>query len=146
MKIVYVSVFLFLILCSISLIAKETDWILSNPNGTLKFSLQLKDSIIAYQVTALSKGGGEAVVIRLSPLGITRQDQDFTYGLSFVSKSEVSTLNEKYHMIVGKQRDIHNDGKEQIFTFENPNKSKLQLVVRAYADGVAFRYRFPEKS
>ena len=95
---------------------------------------------------ALSKDGGESIVVRLSFLCITRKDQDFTLGLSFDSKSEVNTIDETYHMLVGKQRDIHNHGSEQTFTFENTNKSRLELVVRAYADGVAFRYRFPEKS
>jgi hypothetical protein len=126
--------------------AEETGWILSNPSGTLRFSLLLKDSNLTYQVTAPSKDGEETVIVRRSPLGITRKDQDFTRGLSFVSESKIKVIDETYHLLIGKQRDIFNHGIEQTFTFENPDKSKLELVVRAYADGVAFRYRFPGKS
>ena len=146
MKIACVPLFVFLVLSSISLMAEETGWILSNPSGTLRFSLLLKNSYLTYQVTAPSKDGDEAVVVRCSPLGITRKDQDFTHGLSFVSESKVKIINETYHLLVGKQRDILDHGTEQTFTFENPNKFRLELVVRGYADGVAFRYRFPGKS
>ena len=36
--------------------------------------------------------------------------------------------------------------KSRRFVFQNPAIAKVELIVRAYNDGVAFRYRFPESS
>jgi hypothetical protein len=49
-------------------------------------------------------------------------------------------------MLVGKQSELRNNAKELCLTFKNENGLKLDLVLRAYNDGVAYRYRFPEKS
>ncbi len=126
--------------------AKEKIWILFDSDGTLSFSLLLKDSTLTYRVTAPSKNGWNAEIIRFSPLGLRRNDQDSSHELSFISESKIKTIDETYHLLVGNHRDIHSRGREQIFTFENPSQSKLELVVRIYPDGVVFRYRFPEKS
>jgi hypothetical protein len=94
----------------------------------------------------MQKDGNEVCVIEESPLGITRKDQNFTSGLTFVSRSEATTIDETYSMLIGKQSTIRNNGIEKTFTFANQNGAKIQVIVRAYADGMAFRYRFPEQS
>jgi hypothetical protein len=38
-----------------------------------------------------------------------------------------------------------NSANETIVYFENPDKSKLNLIIRAYNDGAVFRYEFPGK-
>jgi hypothetical protein len=146
MKISCVQIFALFILSFLSVRAEETKWILPNSEGTLSFQLLLKNSTLTYRVTAPLKDGGEADIVRFSPLGLTRKDQNFTRGLSFVSASKVKIIDETYRLLTGKQRNIHHRGVEQTYTFENPGKAKLEVVVRVYTDGAAFRYRFPEKS
>jgi alpha-glucosidase len=51
----------------------------------------------------------------------------------------------KYTSLHGKRSLSTNSANEVVVSFENPSKAKLNLIIRAYNDGVAFRYEFPEK-
>ena len=123
----------------------ETKWTLTSPDGQLKINVELKASAISYNVVKVSEGKS-ILAIQQSPLGITRKDQDFNGNLKFISKSKVSVIDETYKMLVGKRTDLRNHANEQVLTFVNNKGSQLELILRAYNDGVAFRYRFPEKS
>jgi len=79
-----------------------------------------------------------------SPLGLRRADQDFTTGLRVVESSPVQRIDETYTTPAGKRRNHHVVGNERTVTFANAAGAKLQIVLRAHDDGVAFRYRFPE--
>lgn len=79
-----------------------------------------------------------------SPLGIRRADQPFVTGLTFVSASPVKAIAEQYRMPHGKRRDHRVRGAEHTVVFANPAGARVELVLRAHDDGVAFRYRFPE--
>ncbi len=75
-------------------------------------------------------------------IGLRSNRQNLTDSLRLVAVSTPLEINEEYTMITGKKRLCHNQAMEQLFTFENPAGEVLNLVVRAYNDGVAFRYRF----
>lgn len=47
-------------------------------------------------------------------------------------------------MVHGKKLKRSNSANEIVASFETPGKAKMNLVLRAYNDGVAFRYEFPE--
>ena len=126
--------------------AQGTEWRLPNLPKTLEFVLQLNNGVLTYHVEAVQKDSNAVSIVEESPMGITRKDQDFTSGLTFVSESDITTIDETYSMLIGKKSMIRNNGIEKTFTFANQNGAKLQVIVRAYADGVAFRYRFPEQS
>jgi hypothetical protein len=64
--------------------------------------------------------------------------------MKFVSKKEAA-LKESYSLLVGKKLKCENSGNELVLTFENSTHEKLDLVFRAYRDGVAFRYHFPQR-
>ncbi len=49
-------------------------------------------------------------------------------------------------MVIGKKLQLRNNANELTLNFHNAGNSKLQIIFRAYNDGVAFRYRFPETS
>ncbi|MBN2294051.1 MAG: glycoside hydrolase family 97 N-terminal domain-containing protein, partial [Pirellulales bacterium] len=84
-------------------------------------------------------------VLPFSPLGIVRKDQAFVDGLKFVSARPIRQINETYEMPHGKRRLCRNHAQELILTFKNRHDAKLNLILRAYNDGIAFRYCFPEK-
>ena len=86
-----------------------------------------------------------SVVIPKINLGISREDQDFVKELTFLKAGKPLLINEEYTMLHGKRSLCTNSANEIILNFENPSKAKLNLIVRAYNDGVAFRYEFPEK-
>lgn len=82
-------------------------------------------------------------LVPFSPLGLVRQDAAFVDGLAFVRAGGAVKIRESYAMPHGKRRLCRNDFVERTLTFANAQGEELALVVRAYDDGVAFRYVFP---
>ncbi len=121
----------------------QTAWEVKSPDGRVAISVKLTElgARLDYEV----KYDGTAV-LPLSPLGITRKDYAFVDGLKFVEAKPVIFVNETYTMLTGKRRSCRSYAKEQTLVFQNLAIAKMELIVRAYNDGVAFRYRFPESS
>ena len=129
---------------------KGSNWELYSPDKNIRLSItleknELHKAKLNYNVVRL-KNGKLISVIESSPLGIIRKDQQFNENMSFVSKSEVKTIDERYKMKIGRQSEIRNNANELELTYKNENGALIQLVLRAYNDGVAFKYVFPEKS
>ena len=127
----------------------QTTWEVTSPDGRVAISVKLAEP----DRPVYPPGGlyyearyDGTVVLPLSPLGISRMDQMFANGLKLVEAGAVKIIDEKYMMLTGKRRDCRNYAKEQTLTFQNPEGAKVELIVRAYDSGVAFRYRFPESS
>lgn len=120
----------------------QTNWTVASPDGrvAIRVSLAAQDQL-QYDVAC-----DKQTVISPSPLGISRKDQSFADGLKFVEAGDVKTVDETYSMTTGKRKACRNFAKERTLVFRNAGGAKVELVVRAYNDGVAFRYRFPEKS
>ncbi len=78
-------------------------------------------------------------------LGLSRSDQDFSKELKFLKSSKPKTIYEQYTTLHGKRSQCSNSANEVVVGFENTGKAKMNLILRAYNDGVAFRYEFPEK-
>lgn len=78
-------------------------------------------------------------------LGLSRSDQDFAKDLKFLKTGKTVLITENYTALHGKKSHCTNSANETVVYFENPGKAKLNLIIRAYNDGVAFRYEFPEK-
>ena len=79
-------------------------------------------------------------------LGLSRADQDFSRELNFLKVSKPLLLNEQYEVLHGKRSQCGNSANETVVSFENPGKAKLNVIIRAYNDGITFRYEFPEKA
>ncbi len=79
-------------------------------------------------------------------LGLSRSDQDFSEELKFVKVNKPQIIYEQYNTLHGKRAQCSNSANEIVVSFENSGKVKLNLIIRAYNDGAAFRYEFPEKS
>lgn len=138
--------YILLIIFSLTSCAEKREWTLASPDNQLQIvvvneSLNDKTSQLFYTVNYK----GEKVILR-SPLGIDREDEQFTENLSPDSKDILSTIDEKYTLKAGKKLEVRNHANELTLSFKNPNGKKVQLVLRAYNDGVAFRYNFPDQS
>lgn len=144
------------VLEELPLINKETynlntnnNWVLFSPDKTILVHIYQQKSVSDYILTysVQRKVNGELkTVIDTSSLGIVRSDQSFSTNLSFVSKKSVKQINETYKMFVGRQQFIKNRANELTLVFKNDQNGLLQLNFRAYNDGIAFNYVFPEKS
>lgn len=122
--------------------AESRFWRVSSPDGTLTVSVQQADDgsgALTYTVQR-----GLTPILAASPLGVTLTgaDGDLTAGLTFVRESNAK-VRDAYTLPAGKVRTINARGNEMTLTFRNPAGRTVQLVFRAYNDGIAYRYQLP---
>ena len=106
----------------------------SSPNGALSVGID-------NQTLTVTCNGNEA--FSEIHLGLVTENSDLDSGLKLKKVSGVSKITEKYHMLIGKRLDCSNEANEKTLTFKNPDGDKLQVIVRLYNDGLAFRYQLP---
>lgn len=123
---------------------KPDHWKLTSPDGKISTSIQWHGSHHVMYKVLVADGSKATEVIESSPLGIIRADQRFD-SLKFISAEEIKTVAEPYTLSTGKKLQNRNHYKELTLNFENLKGSKLDIVFRAYNDGIAFKYVFPEK-
>lgn len=124
--------------------SKEKTWELNSPDNNIRLTVSAvgnRETSLEYKVDVI-RGGKTNVAVESSPLGIIRKDQQYSNNLSFVSKGEIKTLDESYQMLTGRQSACRNKANELELTFKNLEGSLIKLVLRAYDDGVAFKYVF----
>ncbi|MHC4585278.1 MAG: glycoside hydrolase family 97 N-terminal domain-containing protein, partial [Planctomycetota bacterium] len=85
-------------------------------------------------------------VISYSPLGINRTDEKFTNNLKLIDTVSSPVIDETYVVPHGKRRICRNYYSESTIKLRNNNGARLEVIIRAYNDGAALRYRFPERS
>ncbi len=121
---------------------------IQSPNKKISvgvFSNQNENTGNWYMQVNYSDNDKTSEVIPMINLGISRSDQDFSNELKFIKAGKPLLINEQYTMLHGKRSQCSNSANELVLYFENPSKAKLNLIIRAYNDGVTFRYEFPEK-
>lgn len=91
----------------------------------------------------LVEQGRTIEIIPRTNLGLIRTDQNFSADLKFLKATKPVVINENYMALHGKRSQCSNTANEVVIYFENRNKEKMNLILRAYNDGVAFRYEFP---
>lgn len=117
----------------------QDTWDLSSPSGELNFVLHIdEEGRLYYTVNA----SGE-MLISPSTVGIKRFDEDFSKGLKFNNTTEPELKNETFDLVTGKRLKIAAEWNERTVSFLTGNKKEMQLMIRMYDDGVAFRYFFP---
>lgn len=133
-------------LCMLSAYSQKV--VVTSPNQTLQVTLFNKQNADAgewYLTVSYIKSGRSTEAIPQINLGLLRSDQDFSKELKFLKAGKSVAINEQYAALHGKRSSCTNSANEVAINFENPGKGKLNLIIRAYNDGVAFRYEFPEK-
>jgi hypothetical protein len=119
-----------------------------SPNNKVSvalYSIQNTDVGEWYLKVSYINNGNSSEAIPKINLGLTRSDQDFSKDLKFLKTGKTVLITENYIALHGKRALCTNSANETIVFFENQGKAKLNLIIRAYNDGVAFRYEFPEK-
>lgn len=132
---------------------KEQSFVLFSPDGNVK--IELTDSVLpgwfdtetqlAYSVFMKEDGEWKSAV-KHSPLGITREDEDFSSEITFSGVSDVVKIDDSYTMIAGKQTTVQTTYNEKVVSYKNIRNKTVEIILRAFNDGVAFAYRFPEES
>ncbi len=132
-----ILIFLFFLLQT--MIYAQKDWTAYSPDHSLSIKLSNNDGKLSYQVLS-----GQKVLMQPSSLGLETSNGSFSSDLSFV-KTASKKLDEQYTLTIGKRKENHATANETSVVFKNANADLLQLDIRAYNDGVAFRYQFPGK-
>jgi alpha-glucosidase len=113
--------------------------ILQSPDGNIIFTFKIINQSAFYNITYKTK-----VVVQNSQLSLKFSDADFTNDLR-MEKPVVTDGEEKYELVVGKTKIVDEQYREALIPLglTSTNKRKILLAVRAFNDGVAFRYELP---
>ena len=109
---------------------------LKSPDGKIAFQLFLEDGQLSYTVAYQ----GETIVQK-SALGLNGWTSKF--GLIDVADSEVDT---EWKPVYGERSLVRDHYQSKVISFLQNNNARfgMKLEVRAYNEGLAFRYVFPE--
>jgi sialate O-acetylesterase len=116
---------------------------LVSPNGAIAASVGLDRQGQIFYSVSYTKGPATVKAVSHGDLGIVRKDADFSAELSFVGVVSERKIVDAYRLMHGKRRDCRNAAVEKILRFRNGSGGLVDVVFRAYDDGVAFRYEFP---
>ena len=122
--------------------AEPDVWELTSKDGNVRFVLENNEtggvSQLAYKVYYK-----DTVAIEHSLLGVVMDGVDYGKEAEFLASTPVEEVVEPYQLKAGKRLNTVNDCREQSFSFQTPKGNEFEVMVRVYADGVAFRYGFP---
>ncbi len=113
---------------------------LTSPDKKLLFSVKLIRAKPVYSVTY--KG---TVLIENAALGLTFDQYSFAQNIH-TSKPVYRDTTEAYDLIVGKASHVVTHYKEVSVPMYNAVQQRINLVVRAFDDGIAFRYQLPQQN
>jgi alpha-glucosidase len=133
--------FFFLLFLALPVIAQKKIEMRS-PDRNIVFSLRVTEKGPVYRVEYKGK-----TLIEDSGLSLSfKEDGDFGADLS-VRKPRFRDVDETYDLVVGKTKTVRNQYREAFipFTERGGAQRQINLVVRAFNDGLAFRYEFPEQ-
>jgi hypothetical protein len=135
----FISTIFFLISCN-----EEKQYQLSSPSGDLTINFMLSETgEPTYNV--IHKNGS---VIENSTLGFSFTDMpDLGSGI-VIKKTEDRTVDEEWDMPWGEYQSVRSNFNElSIFCVEKSEpKRKVNIIFRAFDDGIGFRYEFPEQA
>ena len=128
------------LLSSFELIAQK-DIKLSSPNKQLLFSFQIGKEGALYNVSFKNQR-----IINNSSISFDFTDGKFKQNIK-AGKPTFRRGTEDYELIVGKARFVHDPYSEVLIPLEETKTPfrKFNIVVRAFDDGIAFRYEFPQQ-
>ena len=139
MKLITITI-LFFSFCAFSSIAQKVT--VQSPNQKISVALFPAGANEGewYLKVSYSNNGKVSEAIPHIDLGLSRADQDFSKELKFIKAGKPVLVNEQYTALHGKKSACSNSANEVVVSFENPSRAKLNVIIRAYNDGIAFRY------
>ena len=117
----------------------KKDLRVASPNGRLVFLFTQTKTAPTYRITL----NGKPIVLS-SELGLNFAETGLFR--AHLKQGDVSrrTIDETYELVVGKAKQARNQCREAtIPLLDSPTKHQINLVVRVFDDGVAFRYELP---
>ena len=107
-----------------------------SPNGKVEWREKGKGFAVVYH-----DGNSECEVLDVPQVGVLTKDGGGKE-LTQKSKMPVKAIKDAYTMIGGKRHECSNEANEITYVYTDNIGREQRLIVRAYNDGVAFRYAF----
>lgn len=85
-------------------------------------------------------------VIPAIEVGLLRDDADFAHNLTLKGAGKPQPVHDHYVTLHGKKSVADNEGNEVMLRFLTADQKELDVILRVYNNGIAFRYAFPEKN
>lgn len=113
-----------------------------SPNLINKITFEVINGVPYYRV---SHGGKQ--VLNNSKLGFVFKNNESPIDDFEIIESEITTFDETWEQVWGEKKTIRNNYNQLSITLQEKTIGKRKLVIqfRAFDDGVAFRYIFPEQ-
>lgn len=122
--------------------APPADYAVSSPNGSISAALELdQEGRLHYTV---ARDG--TTVLQRSRMGLVLDDRDLGGDLRQLQADDPVMVEDAYAMAQGKQKRIAWQARERSYRATNSAGQVLQVTVRAFDDGVAFRYRVDDRA
>ncbi len=110
-----------------------------SPNGQLALDLKVADGVPTYSVTYDGK-----TIIKPSTLGFKALDGSIIGHDMKVEKVTQSSFSEQWTPVWGENATIDNTYNQMVVSMRSEAGLAMDIEVRAFNDGVGFRYVFPE--
>ena len=132
---------LLLTICLFSVCSKTNQNILSSPNGLIKISFMIEGDEAFYSMAKDSE-----TILNPSRLGFLLNDKIALDKFEIKNVSR-SSFDETWQQPWGEEIDVRNNYNEMIIELQEKHGEKrlLNIVFRAFDDGIGFRYEFPEQ-
>lgn len=132
----------FLGILVISCRGKKANYEFQNADKTIRMTFGLSDKKNPiYTVFYNGKS-----IIENAALGIIREDANFFDNMEIVAVSEPKSIESVYTMFQGKRKNNNYSANQYTAHLKNSKGEPMDIVFELSADGVAFRYIFPDKS
>jgi alpha-glucosidase len=121
---------------------KSKSYELASPGGINKIKFNLDKTAPKYEVSH-----GKTQVLTPSDMGFLLKNNDnFSTNFEVVDVKN-STFDETWEQVWGEKKKIRNHYNQMVVMLQQKNaeKRKLEIQFRAYDDGVAFRYVYPNQ-
>jgi alpha-glucosidase len=121
---------------------KNVSYTVSSPNQKNTIIFNVNKGVATYAVNH-----GETKVLLPSQLGFVFKNNDSLANNFEILKVEETTFDETWEQVWGEKKSIQNNYNQLAVTLEEKNESKrtLEIEFRAFDDGIAFRYIFPQQ-
>lgn len=123
--------------------AVENNYTVVSPDNKIKLLVGISNGSPFY---AVSKN--ERNIILPSKLGFSILDSHSSLSDNFeIINTQKTTFNETWEQVWGEEQFVQNNYNELIVSFVEKNglKRKINVVFRAFNDGIGFRYEFPKQ-
>ncbi|KUO62993.1 hypothetical protein APF79_14525 [bacterium BRH_c32] len=136
----FINIILVFFILSASISAQEI-YKLQSPNGEINYRVSNNAGAINYEVSY-----GNEKIIMPSSLGFRFKNQPELRNLTFVDSGTIS-FREVWQPVWGQTKNILNEYNELTVTLEEKEipMRRIRLIIRAYDDGIAFRYHFDKQ-